>query len=39
MAVVYLPTALRKYIGGEVSVAVPGGTLREVIRNLEGFGV
>ena len=35
MAVVFLPTALRKYIGGATSVEVPGATLRQVIDRLE----
>jgi molybdopterin converting factor small subunit len=35
MAVVFIPTPLRKYAGGQTSVTVPGATLRELMRNLE----
>ena len=35
MAVVFLPTPLRKYIQGRQSVEVPGATLREIIDNLD----
>ena len=35
MAVVFIPTPLRKYANGQTSVTVPGSTLRELIRNLE----
>lgn len=30
-----MPTPLRRYIGGEASVTVPGGTLRELVNNLD----
>ena len=35
MARVFIPFALRKLTGGETEVRVSGGTLREVIDNLE----
>ena len=35
MAVVFLPTPLRRYIGGVACVEVPGATLRQLINNLE----
>jgi molybdopterin converting factor small subunit len=35
VAVVFLPTPLRKYVGGATSVQVPGATLRQVIEALE----
>jgi molybdopterin converting factor small subunit len=35
MAVVFIPTPLRKYANGQTSMTVPGSTLRELIRNLE----
>jgi sulfur-carrier protein len=33
---VKLPTILRKYAGGEAQVNADGGTLRDVLANLEG---
>lgn len=30
-----MPTPLRRYTGGEASVTVPGGTLRELVNNLD----
>ncbi len=35
MAVVFIPTPLRKYADGQTSIIVPGTTLRELINNLE----
>ena len=35
MAVVFIPTPLRKYADGQASVSVPGATLRELVSNLE----
>jgi len=35
MAIVYIPTALRRLAGGKSKVEVPGATVREVLRNLE----
>jgi molybdopterin converting factor small subunit len=35
MPVVFMPTPLRKYIGGIPSVAVPGVTLRQLITNID----
>lgn len=35
MAVVFIPTLLRKYAGGATTVHVPGATLRELVDNLE----
>ena len=35
MAVVFLQTPLRRFIGGQSSVEAPGRTLRELIDNLE----
>ena len=35
MAVVFMPTPLRRYIGGVACVEVPGATLRQLINNLE----
>ena len=35
MAIVFLPTALRKYVGGAASVQAAGATLRQVIEALE----
>ena len=35
MAVVFIPTPLRKFADGQTSVDVPGATLRELIRNLD----
>ena len=30
-----MPTPLRRYVDGETSVAVPAGTLRELVHNLD----
>ncbi len=35
MAVVFVPTLLRKFAGGATKVEVPGATLRELLDNLE----
>lgn len=35
MAVVFLPTPLRKRFDGRQSIDVPGGTLRQIIEELE----
>ena len=35
MAVVFVPSLLRKLTGGAERVTVPGATLRQLIRNLE----
>jgi hypothetical protein len=35
LAVVFLPTPLRKRFEGRQSVDVPGGTLREIVEGLE----
>ena len=35
MAVVFVPSLLRKYTDGAEQVTVPGATLRQLIRNLE----
>ncbi len=37
MAMVFIPTPLRKYAAGQTSVRVPGATLRELIDNLEAL--
>lgn len=37
MAKVFIPFAMRKLAEGKSEVDVPGGTLREVIDNLEGM--
>lgn len=37
MAVVFIPTPLRKDVGGRQSVDVPGGTLREIIEGLDAI--
>lgn len=35
MATVWVPSLLQRFTAGESTVTVPGGTLREVIDNLE----
>jgi molybdopterin synthase sulfur carrier subunit len=35
MATVFIPTSMQKLTGGEDRVAIPGSTVREIVKNLD----